>query len=400
MKRTTLLLVWVFGIGCLAETADAQVRKAENARKKQQFEEALGFIDTALGKKPDDSKAFETRARIYQDMAAAATGEAYLSAMKHMMDDFHHAVSLNAKLAENVERQQVLAYVAEFSKGIDAFNSAQGASDQGAKEQFFQSAADFFRGSSIVAPDSVGAYVNWAFAKLGSGDEVGAIEPLSLAREFGPADVDVYNYLSRIYLTNDRAVDAVPLLEEAVSHFPDNAELSGNLLNAYTKSGQIERAIEQYGKAVANNPDNNLYRYNYGSLLLQTDRFDEAIVQLAEVVQKDEAYTDAQYNLGAAHVNKAIAVNVRINELDDDLRAKKDSLSNDEIRERESAIDKLAEERRGLFGAAIGPLEAAKRLAEAEDGRAVEEICRVLYQSYVQTNQMEKVELVEECASL
>ena len=84
--------------------------------------------------------------------------------------------------------------------------------------------------------------------------------------EYGPPDFDVYNYLSRIYLTNDRSAEAVPVLEEAVSHFPDNSELQANLLNAYTMSGEMDRAIEQYSSAVADNPDNNLYRYNYGSL--------------------------------------------------------------------------------------------------------------------------------------
>ena len=63
-------------------------------------------------------------------------------------------------------------------------------------------------------------------------------------------------------------------------------------------------------------------------------------------------------------------------------------------------MDKLALVRRDLFGLAIAPLEVALRLAETEEGRSTAEICRVLYQSYVQTNQMEKVESVEECAGL
>lgn len=400
MKRITILMAWVCSLTFLVQAVDAQVRRAENARKKQQYQEALGLIEQALEEEPDNVRALETRARIYQDSAAAASGEAYLTAMRLMKADLEHVATLDEKRTEDVAQQLLLSYVGEFRKGIDAFNSAQTAADDAERAGFFQNAADFFQGSTIVAPDSVGSYVNWAFARLGAGDDLGAIEPLTLALEYGPPDIDVYNYLSRIYLSHDRSEEAMPVLEEAVSHFPDDSELQGFLLNAYTASGETDRAIEQYSTAVADSPDNNLYRYNYGSLLLQVERFDEAIAQLIEVVQRDPDYTDAQYNLGAAYVNKAIALNTRISGMDDDLRAERDSLSDEEIDAREAAMDTLALERRDLFGLAIAPLEAAKSLAETEGDRSTAEICRVLYQSYVQTNQMEKVETVAECAGM
>ena len=400
MKRITILLAWVCSLTFLVESVEAQVRRAENARRDQRYQEALGLIQEALEDEPDNVRALETRARIYQDSAAVSSGEAYLAAMRLMKADLEQVASLDEKRVEDVEQQLLLSYVAEFRKGIEAFQNAQAAGDEGERANYFQSAAEYFEGSTIAAPDSVGSYVNWAFSRLGSGDELGAIEPLTLALEYGPPDFDVYNYLSRIYLTNDRAADAMPVLEEAVSHFPDNSELQANLLNAYTMSGEIDRAIEQYSSAVADHPDNNLYRYNYGSLLLQVERFDEAIDQLNEVVQRDADYTDAQYNLGAAYVNKAIALNTRISGMDDDLRANRDSLNDEEIDAREAEMDTLALERRDLFGLAIAPLEVALRLAESEDGRSTAEICRVLYQSYVQTNQMDKVESVQECSGL
>ena len=395
MKRFVILLALVVGVGCIALPVSAQVRKAERALKKQQHQEALGFVDVALEKKPDDAKAYEVKGRIYQDMASMAEGDDYASYLGQMREAFGQAASLDDKMADKVQNTLTLAYIGEFQKGIDAFNAAQSAGDNAG----YATSARYFEGASIIAPDSTGPYVNWAFAMIGSGDDVGAIKPLEMAVEQGPPDLDVYNYLSRIYLTNDRPADAVPLLEEATKHFPDDEELQNNLLNAYAMSNQIDRAIEVYGNTVANAPNNKIYRYNYGSLLLQAERHDDAIEQLKEAVRIDEAYTDAQYNLGAAYVNKAIGVNNMINEIDDDLRENKSSLSADEISEREKKIDTLTQERRELFGLAVTPLEKARTLGEA-DGRSVQEICRVLYQSYVQTNQMEKVESVQECAGL
>ncbi len=57
----------------------------------------------------------------------------------------------------------------------------------------------------------------------------------------------------------------------------------------------------------------------------------------------------------------------------------------------------MTEERRGLFALAIEPLEIAKAEFESQ-GQENSDLCRVLFQSYVQTNQTDKAESVSECA--
>ena len=394
MKRLLIVLALLVGLGLAGTPVHAQVKKAEKALKKQNYEEAMGFADAALDKKPDDPKAFEVKGRIYQGMASLSndTGE-YTNLLGQMVEAFHEAASRDNKMAEKVQNTLTLAYIAEFQSGIEAFNQGQTNSDNAS----FMQAAKHFEGCTIIRPDSTGPYVNWAFAMIGSGDDVGAIRPLEMAVERGDTDADVYNYLSRIYLTNDRADDAVPLLEKATQHYPDNEELQNNLLNAYAISGQIDRAIDVYGKTVTENPSNKIYRYNYGSLLLQAEHHDKAVEQLQAAVDLDSEYSDAQYNLGAAYVNWAISVNTRLNEIDDDLRENRSSLSEEEIKAKEAEIDQLASERRELFGMAVAPLEKAKVLVEAE-GKDAGDICRVLFQSYVQTGQTEKGEAISACA--
>ena len=131
--------------------------------------------------------------------------------------------------------------------------------------------------------------------------------------------------------------------------------------------------------------------------MLQNEQHDAAIEQLKAAVNLDAEYSDAQYNLGAAYVNWAITVNTRISAIDDTLRANRSSLSEEEIKTKEAEIDSLADERRELFGMAVPPLEKAKMLVEAE-GEDVLAICKVLFQSYVQTGQTEKGEAIQECA--
>ncbi len=152
-----------------------------------------------------------------------------------------------------------------------------------------------------------------------------------------------------------------------------------------------------YKSAVDRDPDNKLFRYNYGSLLVQTEEYDAAIEQLQAAVAIDPEYGNAHYNLGAAFINQAVAVNEQVTQLDDQLRANRDSMSSDEIEAMDNQIIDLADQRSALFGSAIEPLERAKALFEA-GGEDATEVCMALFQSYVQTNQMDKANAVSACA--
>ncbi len=417
MKRLIILTVVVMGAVCLAAPASAQLRRAERALKNQEYDSALEHVAEVLADKPDNAKAYELRGRIHQEMAATGPKEEYFLHLVMMMEDFNQASELDDKLAGTIEDALRIKWITEFNLGIEAFNNARTPPADALMDEnaYFMQSARHFQASSIVAPDSMGSYINWAFALLGAGADSLAIEPLTLALEWGEPDMEVFDYLSRIYISRNRPAEAVPVLEKGTEAFPESEDLQNRLLNAYVTSNQIDRAVERYGQALERyeqalrddslDPDTKneinriytIYLYNHGSLLLQSGRHEEAIEQLEKTLERDATYVDAQYNLGAAYVNKAVEINNTISEMDDDLRARRDSLSEEKITSIEARMDELAGERRELFSLAVAPLEEAKRLGEQE-GRDVSGICRVLFQSYVQTNQMDKVPAVEACA--
>lgn len=181
--------------------------------------------------------------------------------------------------------------------------------------------------------------------------------------------------------------------------YPDREDIQSQLLNAYIAAGQVDRAEETYREAVQREPDNKLYRYNYGSLLLQAEDYEGAIEQLTAATNLDSEYGIAFYNLGAAYVNQAVDVNDEIQTVDDDLRANRASLSEDEIAQKEAELDALVEERRGLFEQAIAPLERARELQDAA-GEDTTATCSALFQSYVQTGQEDKAQDAAQCAGI
>jgi len=171
------------------------------------------------------------------------------------------------------------------------------------------------------------------------------------------------------------------------------AELRNQRLNALNKTGQTERVMQAYKEQIKRNPEDATYRYNYGSLLLNSDRYDEAAEQLEKAAELDPDDPKKQYNLGAAYLNRGVALQERLVSMRDSV-LKKDRNPTSEEREK---IKKLNQQRRTLFKNAIPPLERARQLSGAT-GEYRQDACSALLQAYVQTEQTKKAKEVEKCA--
>lgn len=396
MKRVFFLLAVLLSATIAGRPAAAQVNKAEDALEKQNYDEALQYVDVALREKPDDAKAHELRGRIYLSKASAAEDSAgYLELLSQMVQSFERAATLDPDMATGIQNRLDFAYATEFQRGIQAYTEAESANNPA---KFVQSSRHF-QACTIIAPDSTGSFINWAFALMAAGHEAEAIEPLERVAAMSGQDEEIVSHLSRLYLTNDRAADAVPLLEEATQAFPANEELRDNLLNAYMLTGQTDRAIQTYERLIATNGDNKTYRYNYGSLLLQAGMYEQAVEQLKVAVDLDAQDAYAQFNLGAAYVNQAFGANESVDALNEDLLVNRSSFTADELQTKQAELEELKAKRDELFALAIVPLENARSLLEAA-GENVTDVCRALFRSYAQTGDAAKAESVQACAGM
>ena len=405
MKYISILSAFIFAVHVMIPQADAQLRKANRALDRGNYEEAMSLAQQLMADKPDDHKTWDLMARIHDNLATQSAligvSEEYLGHVEGMVEAYKKVVEKRPRESEQVANRLQIFYYQTFNSGIEEFTNAQSvAGDDSLQSDHFRKSATYFQASSVAAPDSSGAYVNWAYALLGAGDSDDAVVPLNLALEYGGPDPEIYSYLARIYLTTERAQEAVPLLEEAVEQYPDRPELQNFLLNAYSETGQDSLAIQRYATLVGSDPENPIYRYNYGSLLLQANEFDGAVEQLMMAVDLDTTYIDAYYNLGAAFINNANSVQQEITAMDDDMRARRDEITDEEEQAILDQIDVLAEVRTGLYQLSILPLEDAKKYAEMEEGRSVIEICSALFQAYAQTGREDKAMLVSDCAGM
>jgi len=357
------------------------------------YDDYYSKLDESISADPTNAEAHSVKARlIKRQLGETRDLEKHSSLVGMMVESFNSALDIEPDNNE-VIGYVTEAYIDEFKLGIQAFN--RGREDESA----YAEAVQYFKNTSMIRPDSVDPYLNQAYAQIQAGNQSDAIMPFEKAIELGDGEADTYTYLSNLYQTHDRTDDAISLLEKAREMYPDNEDIRSQLLNAYITSGQMERAKKDYSDAVASEPDNKLYRYNYGTLLLEAEEYDEAIEQFQKAVDIDSEYGVAHYNLGVAHVNKAVSVNNMVTEMDDELRSKRSDMSDSAISEMEGKIEMKIQERKDLFAGAVTPLERARELLTA-GGEDPAGVCQALFQALAQIGEQEKAEEAATCAGI
>lgn len=357
------------------------------------YDDYYSKLDESISADPTNAEAHAVKARLLKrQLGETRDIDERTNLINMMVGSFNSALEIEPDNAE-VTGYVTEAYIDEFKLGIQAFN--RGREDDAA----YAEAVQYFKNTSMIRPDSVDPYLNQAYAQIQAGNQTGAIMPFEKAIELGDDEADTYTYLSNLYQTNDRADDAIMLLEKAREMYPENDDIRSQLLNAYITSGQMDRAMKDYSDAVASEPDNKLYRYNYGTLLLEAEEYDKAVEQFSSAVEIDPEYGVAYYNLGVAYVNKAVAVNTMVTEMDDELRSNRSDMNDSQIEEAEGKLEMMIEERKNLFAEAVNPLEKARELLTAS-GEDPAGVCQALFQALAQVGEQEKAEEAATCAGI
>lgn len=369
------------------------ISAAEDAIEAGNNDQAIQSAEAALEMDSTNAEAYSLIAQAYinkakNTMTPSERSEFFTQAREAQ----ENAIRFDPGTRGDVQQRRQVAYIQEMQQGIDAFNTAR---ESGDSTDYAQAAA-FFGGANALEPDSIDAHLNEAYALLNAGQQPQAIAPLetyvSRADSVGESP---YTILGQVYLTNDKPEEAITLLTEATQEYPDNEELQSLLLNAFNRIGDTERAMQAYSEQIERNPNNAQFRYNYGSMLLTADRYEEAIEQLGKAAELDQDNPRIFYNLGAAHINRAAAIDDSITVMEDRAREAERELTAEE----DQMIEEMVDERGSQFQNAVQPLEKAYQLTEEGD-EYHQDICRALFQVYVNTDQQDQAKQVEACAGM
>ncbi len=114
------------------------------------------------------------------------------------------------------------------------------------------------------------------------GNVAGATKAFEDLYQAHPHDPDVLSWLGFLYVNQDRAADAVPLLTAAAADRPKDLEVLVNLGNAYLKTGQEDKALGEYKLVTDLRPKMFEAWYNIGNIYLHEKNYPQGNFRLQQ----------------------------------------------------------------------------------------------------------------------
>ncbi len=162
-----------------------------------------------------------------------------------------------------------------------------------------------------------GMYYNAALAASNSGKQEVAIKYFEKCAEMKYLGITPYFQMAQSYQVLGDTAKAEAILTSLSTKFPDDKDVTLNLIDLYIKSNKTDEALKYIKVAKEKDPNNFSLYFAAGIIYLNTNRNDEAIVELSKSIEIKPDVYDTQYGLGAAYINKAADMFVKANEIMD-----------------------------------------------------------------------------------
>jgi tetratricopeptide (TPR) repeat protein len=119
------------------------------------------------------------------------------------------------------------------------------------------------------------------------------------------------------YMLKGDTAKAESIMTGLKDKFPDNKDVTLQLIDLYIKSGKYEEALKYITSAKVDDPNNYSLYFAAGIIYLNEKKYDEAIAELTKSIELKGDLYDTQYGLGAAYINKASDMFVKANDIMD-----------------------------------------------------------------------------------
>jgi tetratricopeptide (TPR) repeat protein len=131
---------------------------------------------------------------------------------------------------------------------------------------------------------------------------------------------------------------AIEVYKKAQTMFPDDQEISENLMNSYIGAERNEEARALLIERVRKYPNSKYDHYNLGVFLLKDGKFDGAVEQFNAAYVIDTTMSSALYNLAASYVNWGVAIAEELKKANEGKPEKEQKLSDEPKQKYKAAI--------------------------------------------------------------
>ncbi|MCH7772975.1 MAG: tetratricopeptide repeat protein [Bacteroidetes bacterium] len=315
MQKSKILLAVALFAGMILSGFQCSSTELTSARlyiQQKNFDKAIDVLVKDVEKNPKSDEGWYLLGYAYGEVGN----------IESMIEAYDKSLAISSKFEETIIDSKNFHWANSFNSGVNLFSRGNNTADEDSAKIFYDKSIDAFETAAIIQPDSADTYKNMAFVYMSSGRNELAIEPLQELVDL-KKELDGYRYLGEIYYTigtsksaeysmSGNAIDsieaaeyfdkAIVVLEEGITIYPTDGELTRILNSSYIETGRIAEALESSKVLVEAEPDNEIYRYNYGVILLQTNDFPAAEEQFLKALEINSDYENAAYNLGLTYV--------------------------------------------------------------------------------------------------
>jgi len=375
MKKLALLFfMMITGFGLIAQ--NSQVVSAWKYLDDGKLDKAKIAIDKAAAhsKTSEKAKTWYYYGNVYLQIAVSPIAE-----YKNLdPDPLTKAYDGYLKARELDEREQYLEDINGFI--------------QACAEQFYNSGVNYYNmsdyeksmyafGKSVEINenegriDSLATYNAALTAKLaGHSEKAKAYFKKLVSMQY--QQPDIYSSLAEIEKADGDTVAAMKYVQQGREIYPDDFNLIIAETNIYLATGELEKAMELLQLAIDKDDSNPTLFFAVGTNYDQIGNFEKAEKNYKNAIALDPEYFDANYNLGALYVNRAI-----------EILADADALPLDE----EAEYNALKEKANSLLEQSLPYLEKADTL-QPDDPYTL----RTLKDIYTRLGMLEKLKGVNE----
>lgn len=162
-----------------------------------------------------------------------------------------------------------------------------------------------------------GMYYNAGLAATNSGKQEEAIKYFEKCVEMKYMGITPYFQIYSSYMELGDTTKAESFLTGLNTKFPDNKDVTLNLIDLYIKSNKNQEALKYIKVAKETDPGNFSLYFAAGIIYLNQSEYEKAIPELLKSIELKPDLYDTQYGLGAAYINQAAEMFKAANEIMD-----------------------------------------------------------------------------------
>ncbi|OYT16516.1 MAG: hypothetical protein B7C24_07360 [Bacteroidetes bacterium 4572_77] len=316
MKKITFLAVLFLSVTMMASAQNSTRTTAYNYLRKGKLDLAKENIDKAVQheKTMNDPKSWFYYGSTYLQLATTED-EAYKDldpdALVKAYEGYKKCMELDEKKRYFTQSLQDMLVISNnfYSRGLNYYNAQEYPKAYGS----FSEAVKV--NQTLDNVDTLAIYACAMTANSAEDMQQEAKDGYTQLIEMGYNNASIYSDLANIYKNEGDLAKAKEILQLGFGRYPSEAAILFAQINILLEEDKHEEVIASLEKAIQLAPENYTLYFVLGQSYEKMNDFDQAEIAYKKAIEMKPDYSDALFNLGAIHYNKAVEVYAQANDL-------------------------------------------------------------------------------------